>query len=103
VLTVELYLLNGHTPSANVGRIVDLYLKSCPGVVLRRNVIKSRQELQEVMGKRKVKDVPALDVPGEFVHGKRKRLLLTDAEEIEKWCKETVQQIDSANRGRRRR
>lgn len=102
MITVDLYLLNGHAPSANVGRIVDLYLGSCPGVIVRKMTIKSRGHLLEAMGKHKVPSVPSLEVPGEVVHGKKSRAFLTDAEDIEKWCRETVQTIDRANRGRRR-
>jgi hypothetical protein len=40
-------------------------------------------------------------VPGEVVHGKKRRVFLTEAEEIEKWCRETVRSMDSANRRRR--
>ena len=101
MLTVDAYLLNGHKPSSNVGRIVDMYLSTCPGVVLRKIIINSRADLMSVYKKDGVKTLPTVDVPGQIVQRKRKRVLLTDAEEVEKWCKETVRQIDSANRRRR--
>jgi len=101
VLTVDAYLLNGHVPSSNVGRIVDMYLATCPGVVLRKITINSRSDMMSVYKKDGIKNLPTVDVPGEIVQRRRKRILLTDPEEIEKWCKETVRQIDSANRRRR--
>jgi hypothetical protein len=103
MITVDLYVLNGHAPSANIGRIVDLYLGSCPGVILRKTTVNSRAELMDVMGRRKVPAVPSLEVPGDLVHGRKQRKFISDQKDIEDWCRETVQQIDSANRGRRRR
>ena len=103
MITVDVYLLNGHAPSANIGRLVDLYLETCPGIILRKTTVQSRAQLMEAMGKRKLPTIPCIEVPGEIVHGKRKREFLTSEEDIEKWCRSTVQTIDRANRGRRRR
>jgi hypothetical protein len=100
VITVDVYLLNGHAPSANVGRLVDLYLRSCPGVIVRKTLIQSREDLMRSMSKDRVEHVPCIEVPGEVVAKRKKRRFISDEKEIEQWCKETVRQVDSANRRR---
>jgi len=92
VITVDVFLLNGHGPSANVKGIVDLYLDSCPGVVLRKQTVQSRKDLAYMLYKNKLKNLPALK------HGKEVLYLQT---EIEKFCKELVQRVDPVNRRRK--
>jgi len=92
MITVDVFLLNGHAPSANVLGIVDLYLDSCPGVVLRKQTVQSRKDLAYMLYKHKLKNLPALK------HGKE---VLYKQTEIEQFCKELVQQMSPVNRRKR--
>ena len=72
-----------------------------PGVVVRKQVAKTRADVQDMIRKTKIKSLPAMDVPGKMVRGVRQREILTDPVEIEEFCKETVRQAYSDGRKRR--
>ncbi|RKZ05679.1 hypothetical protein DRQ25_15595 [Candidatus Fermentibacteria bacterium] len=88
VISIDLYLLNHHLPSTTADEIAAFYLDNADGVTVNRTRIVSTHHLVEVLRRQKIADIPAMDVPGEVVMGRRKREMVVGLEAIEEWCKE---------------
>jgi hypothetical protein len=88
VISIDLYILKGHRPSDRADELVDFYLAIADGIVVNRTHIISTAHLMDVLRRRKIADLPALDVPS--VYGRKAREMVVGLEAIEKWCKENA-------------
>jgi len=88
VISIDLYLLDGHLPSTKAEELAAFWLDNADGVTVNRTRIVSTHHLVEVLRRQKIADLPAMDVPGAVVMGRRKREMVVGLDAIEKWCKE---------------
>ena len=88
MISIDLYLLDSHLPSTKAEELAAFYLDNADGVTVNRTRIVSTHHLVEVLRRQKIADIPAMDVPGEVVMGKRKREMVVGLDAIEAWCKE---------------
>lgn len=88
MISIDLYLLDHHLPSTKANELAAFWLDNADGVSVNRTRIVSTHHLVEVLRRLKIADIPAMDVPGEVVMGKRKRAMVVGLDAIEKWCKE---------------
>ena len=88
MISIDLYLLNHHLPSTKAEEFAAFYLDNADGVTVNRTRIVATSHLVEVLRRQKIADIPAMDVPGEMVLGRRKRTMVVGLDAIEEWCKE---------------
>ena len=86
MITVELFLLPGHPPSAEAEAVVDHFFAKDRGVIVNKMKLGTRFALRSTMRTKKIHNLPALEVPGPTVLRKRKRLMLTGIQAIKDWC-----------------
>jgi hypothetical protein len=87
MISIDLYLLNSHLPSTKADELASFWLDNADGVIVNRTRIVSTFHLVEVLRRLKIADIPAMDVPGEVVMGKRKRVVVVGLKDIEEWCR----------------
>jgi len=87
VISIDLYLLNHHLPSTTADELAAFYLDNADGVTVNRTRIVSTHHLVEVLRRQKIADIPAMEVPGEVVMGKRRRKMVVGVKDIEEWCR----------------
>ena len=88
MISLDLYLLDGHRPSGRAEELVEFYLDNADGITVNRTHVVSTAHLVEVLRRQKIADLPAMDVPGKFTRSPRVMVVGVDA--IEEWCKENA-------------
>ena len=88
MISLDLYLLDGHRPSERAEELAAFYLDNADGITVNRTRVVSTAHLVEVLRRQKIADLPAMDVPGGYVLGRRKRNMVVGVDAIEEWCKE---------------
>ncbi len=91
MIICELYLLAGHPPSIGAASSVEFFMKSKAGYIVNTTTVDDTLKLKHVMSNKKIRDLPALDVPGPVVRRKKTREIIIGEYAIREWCAKEAQ------------